>query len=107
MSLYGPKPFSRMCDTSIAALPWGGPCRHCSEPILKTDKVSLVPELAGGTRHPFHDECITRMTVGSVGHQLRECECFGDEDTSEKGLTLREAAKRAAEHYMKTLRSAC
>lgn len=40
------------------------------------------------------------MVLGSVGHQKHECLCYGEVDTSEHGLTLREAAKASLEHYL-------
>jgi hypothetical protein len=40
----------------------------------------------------MHRECLLRGVIGSVGHQMKLCECYGVEDISEDGLTLHEAA---------------
>lgn len=65
-------------------------CLHCEEPLE-----GPCFELNGG-RDYMHRECMIRGVSGSVGHQMGECSCFGKVDTSEDGLTKREAARKAA-----------
>lgn len=61
-------------------------CAHCGEP---TEDERM-----------FHRECLTRMVVGSVGHQKGRCTCFaGVEDHSEDGMTRREAALAAWRYF--------
>ena len=70
-------------------------CPLCNEAILRSELASpLNNDPRGG-----HYECVMRSVIGSVGHQRGECHCFGKEDTSEVGLSYREAAKRAVEEW--------
>jgi hypothetical protein len=71
-------------------------CPHCDEPILPGDLVAPVigPKM--------HHECGFRMVAGSVGHQKGECLCHGVEDTSELGMTRRQAALAAIEYYLES-----
>lgn len=69
-------------------------CAHCDEQIG-------AGELSPVMNVPTHRNCALRMVVGSAGHQRRECSCFGVEDTSERGLTKREAADAAAREYLR------
>lgn len=70
-------------------------CAHCHETILEHEPA--VPLNAGALW--MHQECIMRGIVGSVGHQTRNCGCYGRYDDSEDGLSLREAAIRAATYW--------
>jgi hypothetical protein len=47
----------------------------------------------------IHHECLIRAVVGSVGHQLRRCSCYGGDEEDPPGLTKREAARLAAETH--------
>lgn len=68
-------------------------CQHCGEPIKKGEVVSIIRP------GPFHVECGFRMVAGSVGHQQHRCKCYGQVDTSEVGMTRRQAAKAALSFY--------
>ena len=68
-------------------------CDHCGEPILPGEPLGDIENAT------VHYECFRRMMLGSVGHQKCECSCCGKVDTSEDGLTLREAAKAASEYH--------
>lgn len=68
-------------------------CDHCGEPILPGEKLGPVQN---GT---IHFECFFRSVAGSVGHQKHECSCYHRVDTSEGGLTKRQAAKAALEYH--------
>ncbi len=68
-------------------------CDYCSEPIFPDEP--LGPFLNSMT----HVECAFRMIMGSVGHQQRQCSCYGQIDTSEEGLTVREGARRSLELF--------
>lgn len=72
-------------------------CPYCNEPIL--DGEPAFPVNSNSTF--LHTECMARSCLGSVGHQQGQCSCFDKEDTSEIGLTLRQAAKAAYEHYQR------
>lgn len=68
-------------------------CAHCHELI---DAVDLLMN----TR--FHLECLVRMTAGSVAHQKGTCTCHGGEEADPPGASLREAARAAYEHFLKS-----
>lgn len=67
-------------------------CPHCGEPIHVGDDAI---EMGGGGR--LHRECLIRMLVGSVGHQLHLCSCYGGDYEDPETLTKRDAARAAAD----------
>jgi hypothetical protein len=73
-------------------------CKHCDEEIDR-DELVAVPSRRGivlvSVPHGFHLECWMRLTIGSVGHQLKVCSCFrGDGEVYDDppGLSVRDAA---------------
>lgn len=68
-----------------------GRCRHCGEPLLPHE----------WQHEGFHHECITRVTLGSVGHQRQRCPCYGGCEEDPPGMTVREAARAAFDHGYK------
>lgn len=68
-------------------------CPYCAEPILESEPVR---EIANGT---LHEECLVRMVIGSVGHQLGVCSCYGGVAEDPPELSLREAARLARETW--------
>lgn len=68
-------------------------CALCCEPILETD------EDVEGLNFVAHLECEFRHVVGSVGHQMKHCTCFGGTEDDPPGMTKREAAKAAWDFY--------
>jgi hypothetical protein len=73
-------------------------CPFCDEPTLYETEACRILDCDGEPR-PVHLECLMRSVMGSVGHQRGECSCKGVDDTSEEGLTYRQAAKAALEYY--------
>ncbi len=69
-------------------------CVYCLEEILDDDPAE--PINGDGL---IHAECFLRMIVGSVGHQLRRCLCYGGHDEDPPGLTRRQGAMAAARLY--------
>lgn len=69
-------------------------CQHCHELIFPRERLAPIQNAF------VHHECGFRMVAGSVGHQKHQCSCYGKEDTSEVGLTLRQAAKASLEYYL-------
>lgn len=68
-------------------------CVHCNEEILPHER---IPHVEG----KMHRECMLRSVVGSVGHQMRICSCFGGNGTGDVGgLTKRENAQAAAQYF--------
>lgn len=72
-------------------------CLYCQEEFEPGDKTR---DIANGC---LHEECLVRMTSGSVAHQNHECRCYGGAGEDLPGLTLRQAAKLAAENRKATL----
>lgn len=70
-------------------------CPFCTEPILPTDEA--MP--CNGNLRGSHRECAFRAVAGSVGHQSGRCLCNGVEDTSEAGMTYRQAARAALDYW--------
>lgn len=66
-------------------------CRRCGEPVANGDKVS--PALLDG--RVMHYECGLRIVVGSVGHLLRLCSCYGGNTEDPEWMTERQAARAA------------
>jgi hypothetical protein len=67
-------------------------CAHCGELI------------EGPTRtEGLHDECAFRLAAGSLGHLQRICSCYvpGSIVGDPPGMTARQAAQAALEHYRK------
>jgi hypothetical protein len=71
-------------------------CLWCGEPVLPDDRqesVALIRASATGPEPAVrHYECAARVVVGSVGHQMRCCSCYGGTEEDPPGLTLRESA---------------
>ncbi len=70
-------------------------CELCDEPIMPGEAVAPECKTA-------HRECAFRMVSGSVGHMTGVCPCHGFEDTSENGMTRRQAARAALEFFTLT-----
>jgi hypothetical protein len=68
-------------------------CLYCGEDVLPWDDQRQT----NGGALIFHAECLLRQIVGSVGHQLGRCTCFGGNEDDPPGMTRREAAKAAAD----------
>jgi hypothetical protein len=100
-------------DLDRVAVPVGEPCAHCGEAIAPDDAgVSMAAVLAaeaGGWRTgrlPYHATCFQRTVLGSVGHVLGQCSCYGgdpDADLDPPGLTRREAAALAVALWRRRL----
>src|SRR5471030_38029 len=74
--------------------PIGASCAICDEAIAIGDMGVVSPF---GQVH--HYACVMRAFVGSVGHQRRQCGCYGGRQEDPEGMTIREAAEAALEEY--------
>lgn len=75
-------------------------CGWCKEPIMPGDRGTVQPFLHRGTdptAYYQHLECMLRQTFGSVGHQRRQCHCYGGELEDPPELSVRQAARAACE----------
>jgi hypothetical protein len=75
-------------------------CPHCGDAILPWDDRVATNDGA----LPWHRECLMRGIVGSVGHQLGRCRCFGGTEDDPPGMTPREAARASMEMYEERMR---
>lgn len=86
-------------DVPLTPTPVGMKCSWCDESIAEGDvgEVSLHVLRDGSQIYrPVHRECRVRAALGSVGHQLRKCSCYGGTEEDPEGMTKREAARAAA-----------
>ena len=109
MMWFGEKPWCMACaGCPHARTPVGERCLWCDEEIADVDSGFLIPHMettwdvlsgprCSATLRPWHAECHIRQIAGPLAHQKGLCPCFGGKgDDEDKGLTRREAARRAA-----------
>ena len=84
-------------DLPLVPTPVGALCGWCGEAIALGDDGEIIPHQDGQTARDIahHRECRVRAIVGSVGHQLGKCSCFGGTEEDPPGMTRREAARAA------------
>jgi hypothetical protein len=92
---FGPAPFSAACDDLNRTQTPILPCHWCGEPFSDTDCGYTVPVLGTITAVAYHWECQVRQVIGSVGHQMRTCSCYGGFVEDPPHLTKRQAALEA------------
>lgn len=98
MKYFGPECSMKEGETLVET-PVGVPCIYCASPILAAEMGTM--ENLG----PLHYECQMRMIAGSVGHQLKQCSCYGGTMEDPEGLTKREAAIAAYKLWKRSMRS--
>lgn len=70
-------------------------CIWCESPILPGEPLTTVIRCTD-----MHRDCLLRSIVGSVGHQRRECSCFGGKGNGDpEGVSKRECARMAREEF--------
>lgn len=87
---FGPPHLRKDYERQVAP-PVGTPCLLCEEAIAEGDTGTIDP---GG--RVIHYECHMRGVIGSVGHQMQRCHCFGGSEEVPPGMTRRQAAIAAA-----------
>ena len=65
-------------------------CPHCGELVLPGEADRRLKSMQN-----FHRECAARGVLGSVGHLLGQCSCYGGTWEDPPLLTKRMAAKMA------------
>ena len=75
--------------------PTGFLCEYCREPV-KVGEPIYPPNPSGLL---MHRECAIRATIGSAAHILKECTCYGGTRHDPPNITLREAARLAAQAF--------
>lgn len=86
---FGPPGLKKEWETQVDA-PVGKPCLHCQEPIAEGDTGTI--NFAGQI---MHYECDLRGVIGSVGHLMGKCSCYGGTEEDPPGMTARQAAQAA------------
>lgn len=87
---FGPAKFRKEWEVQTAT-PVGQMCVLCREPVADGDIGTI-----NGVDQVAHYECSMRSVIGSVGHQMGRCSCFGGTEEDPEGLTRRQAAIAAA-----------
>lgn len=90
MKYFGPPQGRKEWEEQVEA-PVGELCIMCEEAIEPGDvgTINTAGQIA-------HHACSIRAVIGSVGHQLGKCSCFGGTEEDPPGLTRRQAAEAAA-----------
>ena len=102
---FGPKPWLPDAEGALP-VPVGEKCGRCGEPIADIDCGLFKPhieQVAEGTDAkvfvgkmlPWHRECHLRSILGSVGHLMLRCSCFGGTEEDPPTLSKRQAAIEA------------
>jgi hypothetical protein len=103
MQWFGPKRWGPACDDLVRVpIPVGMCCVHCEEPIGASDDGLMMLYVADSSTVStvaWHWECHMRNIVGSVGHHLHKCSCYGGTEEDPPNMTRREAALAAVELY--------
>ena len=83
--------------------PVGVLCNWCGESIVEGDAGIMMPLITEiGTLDIYrHKECYLRGVFGSVGHQQRQCSCYGGTIEDPPELTRRESAIAAVDEFWK------
>jgi len=113
MKLFGPEPWGfgfmtpqhqldRRIETPIDAR-----CLFCDEAIGPQDFGLMMPLIGPDSvsRAYYHRECHLRRIVGSVGHQTKQCSCYGGALDDPPGMTKRQGALAAVELYRRNHRA--
>ena len=74
----------------LVETPIGKPCMLCEEGVLAGDMGTI-----NGLGQIMHYECQMRLVVGSVGHLMARCSCYGGTEEDPPGTSRRVAAKAA------------
>ena len=91
-----------ICQTLRVPVPVGETCLHCDELIAADDSGVMMPlmesvyNIIAVTPAYYHVECWIRLMVGSTGHQLKLCPCFGGDYEGEPETMSKRDAARAA-----------
>lgn len=73
-------------------------CVWCEEEVKPDENAITLPHIEQGNGISFevlHFNCFMRTIVGSVGHQMHLCGCYGGHQDDPIGVSRREAANQA------------
>jgi hypothetical protein len=92
--------------------PVGLKCIWCKETFVEKDNGVAIPHISDSNENNefildgcglYHENCFKRTIIGSVGHQRKQCNCYGGNLEDPESMTLREAATAAVEEWMSNL----
>jgi len=107
MKWFGESWGAPVCEGEHVETPVGVLCAHCDEPIEAGDQgimmdggyeynvEDVVEKRVRFESHPWHHDCFLRSVIGSVGHQLKQCHCYGGTTEDPPEMSKREAARAA------------
>jgi hypothetical protein len=97
---FGPEPFANAClEGTRVPIPLAQ-CDFCDEPFLDTDVGFEMEGPLGAYSTPIHQECMLRLVVGSVAHQMKMCSCYGGPGSDHvQGQSKREEARAAVRYH--------
>lgn len=76
--------------------PVGEACSYCHETIQEGDRGLWRPHIRAigqpPSIEPMHAECDFRLAMGSVGHLMKQCSCYGGTEEDPPAMSDREAA---------------
>lgn len=79
--------------------PVGTHCIWCNEEFVEGDQGVVLPSAGLEDSKPtfvhYHKNCFLRTIIGSLGHQRKQCSCFGGTLEDPLDVSLREAANLA------------
>lgn len=89
------EPWDSFCKAEQrVVVPQDMTCEWCELPFA-ADAQGVMP--AGDLA--FHKVCHIRLAIGSVGHQMEMCGCYGVDDISEEGMSRYAAAEAAVQFF--------
>lgn len=74
-------------------------CHHCGEDFAPSEYgiITYCIEMDGAWASiARHRECELRQVLGSLGHLLHQCSCYGGDQEDPPGLSVRDAARAVA-----------
>jgi len=98
-SWFGQSWGAPICQTTPhVETPVGEACVWCDEPVAPDDSGLVMLGIIDGKAGVacYHVECSVRSIVGSTGHQLGLCPCFGGDYEGESPEMSKRDAARAA-----------
>lgn len=111
MNFFGPHTACQMDGIEQVITPVGDLCAWCETAIEAHDRGYIIPHVEFlddsplvNEAKPWHLECFIRSLVGSVGHQLGKCRCYGGNFEDRPGRTKREAALDAYLNFINKMR---
>lgn len=86
---FGPPQGRKEFERQVAT-PVGVQCLLCREPIGEGDIGTIDSD-----GRAIHHACQMRAVLGSVGHQLKRCHCYGGNEEDPPGMSRYQAAQAA------------